>query len=65
MVRRTILGLACGLVLLAPVAFRGQVAVQPRPRPAAPEEVRPKANIRSDTNLVLVPVTVCNPFNNR
>ena len=63
MVRRTIIGVACSLVLLAPGVFRGQVAIQPRPKAAAPEESRPKANIRTDTNLVLVPVTVCNPFN--
>jgi VWFA-related protein len=63
MVRRTIIVGVCSLVLLAPVAFRGQVAIQPRPKPATPEDTRPKANIRSDTNLVLVPVTVCNPFN--
>jgi len=44
-------------------AVRGQVAIQPRPKPAAPEDNKPKANIRSDTNLVLVPVTVCNPAN--
>jgi VWFA-related protein len=63
MIQRKIMGLACALVLLAPLAFRGQVAIQPRPKPAAPEETKPKSNIRIDTNLVLVPVTVCNPFN--
>jgi VWFA-related protein len=63
MVRRTIIGVACSLVLLAPVAFRGQVAVHPRSKAAATEESLPKANIRTDTNLVLVPVTVCNPYN--
>ena len=57
------MGLACGLVLLAPLVLRGQVTIQPRPKPAPPEEKRPKANIRVDTNLVLVPVTVCNPYN--
>ena len=63
MVQRKIIGLACSLVLLAPLAFRGQVAIQPRPKTLPPEETRAKANIRIDTNLVLVPVTVCNPFN--
>jgi len=52
-----------GLLLLAPLAFRGQVTIQPRPKPASPEDNKPKANIRADTNLVLVPVTVCNPYN--
>jgi Ca-activated chloride channel homolog len=63
MVQRKIIGLACSLVLLAPLAFRGQVSIQPRPKPAPPEETKPKANIRVDTNLVLVPVTVSNPYN--
>jgi VWFA-related protein len=63
MIQRKIIGLACSLVLLAPLAFRGQVTIQPRPKPSAPDETRSKANIRSDTNLVLVPVTVCNPYN--
>ena len=63
MVQRKIIGLACSLVLLAPLAFRGQVSINPRPKPAPPENTSPKANIRSDTNLVLVPVTVCNPYN--
>jgi len=61
--RKFIVLLACSLVLLAPLALRGQVTVQPRPKPAPPEEGRPKANIRVDTNMVLVPVTVCNPYN--
>jgi VWFA-related protein len=52
-----------GLGLLAPLAFRGQVAIQPRPRSSAPERKRPAANLRVDTNLVLVPVTVCDPMN--
>jgi VWFA-related protein len=63
MVRRKLTWLACSFVLLAPLAFRGQVVVQPRPKPAPPEEHKPKANIRVDTNVVLVPVTVCNPYN--
>ena len=64
MVQRKIIGLACSLVLLAPLALRGQVvAIKPRPRPTLAEETTPKANIRVDANLVLVPVTVCNPYN--
>jgi Ca-activated chloride channel family protein len=64
MVQRKIIGLACSLVLLAPLALRGQVvAIKPRPRPTLAEETTPKANIRVDTNLVLVPVTVCDPLN--
>src|ERR1041384_5437821 len=52
-----------GLRLLAPVGLRGQVALHPRPKAAPPEEKRPQANIRVDLNLVLVPVTVCDPYN--
>jgi len=63
MVQRRIIRLACTFVLLAPLALRGQVAIQPRPKPSPPEENKPKANIRVDTNMVLVPVTVCNPYN--
>ena len=63
MVRRSITGLVLGLALLAPLAFWGQVLIEPRPKPTLAEETRPKANIRIDTNLVLVPVSVCNPYN--
>ena len=63
MVARKFIVLACGFVLLAPWVLGGQVIVQPRPKPAPPEDNKPKANIRVDTNMVLVPVTVCNPYN--
>jgi Ca-activated chloride channel homolog len=64
MVPRKFIGLAFGLALLAPLAFRGQVTIQPRPKPTPAGETKSKpANIRTDTNLVLLPVTVCNPFN--
>jgi VWFA-related protein len=56
-------GLVIGLGLLAPLAFHGQVAIQPREKPEAPDQARPKTNLRVDTNLVLVPVTVCDPLN--
>jgi hypothetical protein len=48
------------------VARAGRVAGElylRAPRPAAKEEVLPKANIRSDVNLVLIPVTVTDPMN--
>ena len=60
--RRTI-GLLFGLGLLAPLAFHGQVSIQPRPQPVSAGEPKPQANLRVNTNLVLVPVTVCDPFN--
>ena len=40
-----------------------QVAITPRPKPTVKEEVLPKSNIRSDVNLVLIPVTVTDPLN--
>jgi Ca-activated chloride channel family protein len=52
-----------GLGALALAALYGQVAVVPRPKPPVPGDVRAQANIRADTNLVLVPVTVCDPKN--
>jgi len=55
--------LVFGPVLLAPFAFRAQVNTQPRPKPAPPQVNRPQSNIRVDTDLVLVPVTVCDPLN--
>jgi Ca-activated chloride channel family protein len=62
-VRRTI-GLQLGLGLLALLTVRGQVAVIPRSKPAPPEEgTRPAPTLRSDSNLVLVPVSVCDPMN--
>jgi Ca-activated chloride channel homolog len=61
--RRRTIGLACSLTVLAALAVRGQVTIDPRPKPAPPAEPKPKTNIRIDTNMVLVPVTVCNPYN--
>ena len=56
-------GWVLGLGLLAPLAFHGQVEIHPRPKPGTAEQKRPAANLRVDTNLVLVPVTVCDPLN--
>lgn len=56
--------LGFAVLLLLPVIFRAQVQTVPRPKLGAPvEEKRPQSQLRSDTNLVLVPVTVCDPFN--
>ena len=63
MISRKMIGLAVCLAALAPLAFRAQVSIQPRPKPAAPEEKNLPANIRADINVVQVPVTVCNPVN--
>jgi len=40
-----------------------QVSIQTRPRPEAKVEVLSKANIRVDSTLVLIPVTVTDPLN--
>jgi Ca-activated chloride channel homolog len=56
--------LAGGLILLAPLLFRGQeVNITPRPKPAPKEEEQRRADIRVNTNLVLIPVTVNDPLN--
>ena len=51
------------LLLLLPLAFHGQVTIQPRTRPAPKKESTPGANIRVDTTLILVPVSVNDPLN--
>jgi Ca-activated chloride channel family protein len=62
-VRRRI-GWQLGLGLVALLALRGQVAVVPRPKSAPPvEATKPSATLRADTDLVLVPVSVCDPMN--
>jgi VWFA-related protein len=40
-----------------------QVSISPRPKPVAKEEVLPKADIRVNATLVLIPVTVTDPLN--
>jgi VWFA-related protein len=54
-------------ILLAAVKLGSQqdpkVAIEPRPRPSAPGAAGPRANIRVDTTLVLIPVTVTDPLN--
>lgn len=52
------------LVTLAAVAQEAPVNITPRVRPPASAPVpEPKANIRIDTNVVLVPATVTDPLN--
>ncbi|HYA18077.1 MAG TPA: VWA domain-containing protein [Bryobacteraceae bacterium] len=50
---------------LAAFAFDGEdnVNIKPRVRPGEAAVPAPKANIRVDTNLVLIPVTVTDPLN--
>jgi len=65
--RQTILGLAMGAGLLPaclqPVDLTAQVAIEPRQRPGAQQAAMPSANLRVDTNLVLVPATVNDEYN--
>lgn len=62
MTHRRILGLGTGLAM-AWLALHAQVAVQPRPKQAKNDPPAPKANLRVDTDLVLVPVAVSDPRN--
>jgi Ca-activated chloride channel homolog len=57
------LGMALIIALCAPLGLRPQATVTPRPKPTAPEMERPKSTLRVESNLVLVPVTVCDPNN--
>ena len=61
--RRTLFRVIAVAALL-PFAFLAQVATTPRSKfGAPPASTLPPANLRVDTNLVLVPVAVCDPLN--
>jgi VWFA-related protein len=51
------------LALIASCGAWWTAAAQNRRRPAAPAEPKAQTNLRTDTNLVLVPVSVCDPTN--
>src|SRR5919205_1104108 len=56
--------LLCSAIALVPAIWGGpQGPVTPRPKPAEKSEPAPNANIRVDSNLVLIPVTVTDPLN--
>jgi Ca-activated chloride channel homolog len=57
--------LLIGTAFLASLASvsRAQANLEPRAKPGAKPEVRPQANIRIDSTLVLIPVTVTDPMN--
>ena len=59
-IRLATIFLGIGWAALGPGA--GQVAIEPRVKPTAPEAAS-RSNIRIDSSLVLVPVTVCDPLN--
>ena len=46
-----------------PYPQESQVNITPRPKPAPKMESIPRADIRTNTNLVLIPVTVTDPMN--
>ena len=55
---------AIAFILIASAWGADQVSIQPRKKPVAPgETVGPRANIRVDSTLVLIPVTVTDPLN--
>ena len=51
------------MVLCAAPSLWGQANIEPRPKPAPKAELLPKATIRVDSTLVLIPVTVTDPMN--
>jgi VWFA-related protein len=53
-----------GLTMLVAATAAGQVSIEPRAKPAPPKQEAPgRANIRVDTTLILVPVSVNDPLN--
>ena len=40
-----------------------KVSITPRPKPSVEGDALPRSNIRVDTTLVLIPVTVTDPLN--
>ncbi len=60
---RRIVGCLLLCTIAAAVALFGQAGITPRAKPVAGPAKVPAANIRIDSNLVLVPVSVCDPMN--
>jgi Ca-activated chloride channel family protein len=56
------IGLTFTLGVFAFCVAHGQVAIQPRSGPSSPPAPSHR-NLRVDTNLVLIPVSVCDPMN--
>ena len=56
--------LICSAIVILTGAYAwGQANLELRPKPGPPVERRPEANIRIDSTLVLIPVTVTDPMN--
>ena len=60
---RRIVGCSLLSTIAAVIALFGQASITPRGKPVAESARLPAANIRIDSNLVLVPVSVCDPMN--
>jgi hypothetical protein len=57
------IALGVGLFSFYIQSFGQRVAIEPRQRPGAQKPSKLDANLRVDTNLVLIPTTVNDPFN--
>jgi VWFA-related protein len=55
--------MGCAFCAGAQQVDRAQVEILPRPKAPERKDVLPRADIRVDTNLVLIPVTVTDPMN--
>ncbi len=55
--------LATGLLLTAQQLGQSPATIVPRPKPAPKVDALPRTDIRVDSNLVLIPVTVTDPMN--
>src|SRR5690242_6243917 len=60
---RSLPGWALGLALLAPSTLHSQAQIQPRRAASEAAPAKPQTNLRVDSKLVLVPVSVCDPMN--
>ena len=57
------LSASCVFITAVRSADNPKVAIDSRAKPTAPEAKGPRADIRVDTNVVLIPVTVTDPIN--
>jgi Ca-activated chloride channel family protein len=61
---RRLAGAVVGLAMWLAATVAGQVNIEPRAKPAPPKQEAPgRSNIRVDTTLILVPVSVNDPLN--
>ena len=54
-------GLIVGLCAWGLLVSLGQVSIEPRAKPSPKQDALPRPDLRVDTNLVLIPITVCDP----